>query len=137
MLSEFWVYLTTFDVMFLILPTTTSTTSTSTATNLTINTISLLNKTTQTTPISHHRIKTSFRRLIHSQSNTTIPPSTSTSLQSKIKPSHHNNFKTTEPQPQPHSPHSRLSNLIKLGPILFDPLRIPRYPIVLCHGLYG
>ncbi|KAI9610659.1 hypothetical protein H4Q26_006806 [Puccinia striiformis f. sp. tritici PST-130] len=25
----------------------------------------------------------------------------------------------------------------ELGPILYDPIRIPRHPIVLCHGLYG
>ncbi|EGG06072.1 triacylglycerol lipase [Melampsora larici-populina 98AG31] len=32
---------------------------------------------------------------------------------------------------------SKLDQLIRLGPVLFDPIRIPRYPIVLCHGLYG
>ncbi|KAH9817571.1 triacylglycerol lipase [Melampsora americana] len=37
---------------------------------------------------------------------------------------------------QQHHP-SKLDQLLRLGPVLFDPLRIPRYPIVLCHGLYG
>ncbi|KAH9459301.1 hypothetical protein MJO29_010394 [Puccinia striiformis f. sp. tritici] len=32
---------------------------------------------------------------------------------------------------------SKLESLMNLGPILYDPIRIPRHPIVLCHGLYG
>ncbi|CAH7686198.1 triacylglycerol lipase [Phakopsora pachyrhizi] len=32
---------------------------------------------------------------------------------------------------------SRLDSILRLGPVLFDPVRVPRSPIVLCHGLYG
>ncbi|KAI7944666.1 hypothetical protein MJO28_010361 [Puccinia striiformis f. sp. tritici] len=32
---------------------------------------------------------------------------------------------------------SKLESLMNLGPILYDPIRIPHHPIVLCHGLYG
>ncbi|KAF7292852.1 Ubiquitin-related modifier 1 [Mycena indigotica] len=67
-----------------------------------------------------------------------IPPS-----HSSPKPHRHPRQSPPPPKPQtredpevpPESPdiiHQLLHN-----PVLFDPLRTPRYPIVLCHGLYG
>ncbi|KAJ7701767.1 Alpha/Beta hydrolase protein [Mycena rosella] len=50
--------------------------------------------------------------------------------------------KITPPQPSPPEIEPDLSKLdtihqLLLHPALFDPLRTPRYPIVLSHGLYG
>ncbi|KAI0076756.1 alpha/beta-hydrolase [Panus rudis PR-1116 ss-1] len=39
----------------------------------------------------------------------------------------------TQSQPSPEDTLHRLMN----NPVLFEPVRVPRYPIVLCHGLYG
>ncbi|MBW0493263.1 hypothetical protein O181_032978 [Austropuccinia psidii MF-1] len=73
------------------------------------------------------------------------------SSSSKVKLNYHQNFEnegfrlnqsdpptqssTLNHQEKPHQ--TRLQSLLSLGPILFDPIRIPRHPIVLCHGLYG
>ncbi|KAJ7481647.1 hypothetical protein FB451DRAFT_1555889 [Mycena latifolia] len=50
--------------------------------------------------------------------------------------------KSTPPEPSPPDTDQDLSQLdtihqLLLHPALFDPLRTPRYPIVLSHGLYG
>ncbi|KZP26319.1 alpha/beta-hydrolase [Athelia psychrophila] len=46
-----------------------------------------------------------------------------------------------EPDREPHTEISQesLDTIHRLiqSPVLYDPLRAPRYPIVLCHGLYG
>ncbi|KAI0049428.1 alpha/beta-hydrolase [Auriscalpium vulgare] len=44
------------------------------------------------------------------------------------------------PPPENHDPTPENDGVIQQlmrSPVLFDPVRAPRYPIVLCHGLYG
>lgn len=41
------------------------------------------------------------------------------------------------PPPTEATSSRRLDSLLSLGPVLFDPVRPPRHPIVLAHGLYG
>ncbi|WAQ89063.1 hypothetical protein PtA15_10A486 [Puccinia triticina] len=43
-------------------------------------------------------------------------------------------LKSSAPEPKAGT---KLQSLLNLGHILYDPIRIPRHPIVLCHGLYG
>ncbi|KAA1099894.1 hypothetical protein PGT21_024073 [Puccinia graminis f. sp. tritici] len=42
-----------------------------------------------------------------------------------------------EKEPSSDKEPSKLQSLLNLDHILYDPIRIPRHPIVLCHGLYG
>ncbi|KAG0142608.1 hypothetical protein CROQUDRAFT_81940 [Cronartium quercuum f. sp. fusiforme G11] len=78
-----------------------------------------LNKLSTQSLLTHQQIRN--RLLSTSTSNIIqeLSPSDSIKTQTKSKSS------------------NRLNDLIRLGPLLFEPLRIPRHPIVLCHGLYG
>ncbi|KDQ16035.1 hypothetical protein BOTBODRAFT_31119 [Botryobasidium botryosum FD-172 SS1] len=51
----------------------------------------------------------------------------------------HSSSKPGQTAPSPPTPPRSLSYIEKLmaSPALFDPVRKPRYPVVLCHGLYG
>ncbi|KAL0569673.1 hypothetical protein V5O48_012286 [Marasmius crinis-equi] len=74
-----------------------------------------------------------------SSDRTTPPPASSSESSSPFPP--------TSPPPDNDSPksgHSRrdsesqdIIHKLLSSPVLYDPLRIPRHPIVLCHGLYG
>ncbi|BGP32129.1 hypothetical protein JCM10296v2_003909 [Rhodotorula toruloides] len=42
----------------------------------------------------------------------------------------------SKPPPRPPSPYGEINELVR-HPVLYDPILKPRFPIVLCHGLYG
>jgi hypothetical protein len=49
----------------------------------------------------------------------------------------HSHKEARQDAPQDGTSSSRIQSLLNMAHILYDPIRIPRYPIVLCHGLYG
>ncbi|KAF7329923.1 Ubiquitin-related modifier 1 [Mycena kentingensis (nom. inval.)] len=76
----------------------------------------------------------------------TGPPPQSSPSQPPLRP-HPQPRKAPQPEPEPRpqtrpepeqaqEPLDTIHQLL-LHPALFDPLRVPRYPLVLCHGLYG
>ncbi|KAF5314946.1 hypothetical protein D9619_007396 [Psilocybe cf. subviscida] len=48
----------------------------------------------------------------------------------------HRKLPSRDPFRQPNRDDDTIHKLF-MNPVLFDPIRTPRYPIVLCHGLYG
>ncbi|KAJ7216575.1 Alpha/Beta hydrolase protein [Mycena pura] len=69
-------------------------------------------------------------------------PSRRANSSSSLSPLKSPESPTPPPEPRRPSPEEDPSKLdtihqLLLHPALFDPLRTPRYPIVLCHGLYG
>ncbi|KAL4080784.1 alpha beta-hydrolase [Scleroderma citrinum] len=66
-------------------------------------------------------------------------PSTSrtSELQFNASALHIRATETTPPSPKVDPDKQDTIHRLMNNPTLFDPLRLPRYPIVLCHGLYG
>nr|BBE10600.1 lipase 2 [Rhodotorula toruloides] len=61
----------------------------------------------------------------------TLPSASADSAGTLDKP-----LQRPKPPPRPPSPYGEINELVR-HPLLYDPVLKPRFPIVLCHGLYG
>ncbi|KAH9932712.1 alpha/beta-hydrolase [Epithele typhae] len=72
-----------------------------------------------------------FRRMLHVDSHTTYPEPSAYTDRTQVNDLPPHGKPSSDPEHQ-----DQIHRLIH-HPALYDPVRTPRYPIVLCHGLYG
>ncbi|KAF7341981.1 Ubiquitin-related modifier 1 [Mycena venus] len=79
--------------------------------------------------------------IVHASKKLNLPPDNSGHIPDTKRSKPRQPPKRTPPEPRPEGERdiSQLDTIhqLLLNPALFDPLRTPRYPIVLSHGLYG
>ncbi|SGY24278.1 BQ5605_C019g09030 [Microbotryum silenes-dioicae] len=82
-----------------------------------------------------HRPTDGFR--LPTEANTTLPSSAQGSTSSPSSKQSTQPKTEHEPNSQKEEPRADQINSLLRHPTLYDPIRKPRNPIVLCHGLYG